>query len=305
MIKTSFDQLASEIDDVRQRILRTSAALQGYFVDKGEIIELMTIATLAQEPLLLIGRPGTAKSDLVVRFCEALGLRGADYFEYMLTKFTEPSEIVGPIDITLLKEGKYIRRVEGKLPEARIVFLDEIFKSNSAILNTLLTIINERKYYQDGKPVPVQMRMLFAATNDIPEFTELDALKDRFVLKVESRSVKDDYFDELIDAGLRGEIHRAFKQKLCSMKKPSRMVTFRLISRMETSSPRESALKRACRKSSLKSIYPISIFGLSMIHFYMRSSQRLVLTMRRTESRPILASAKSASWIFRAMILLT
>jgi MoxR-like ATPase len=217
----SFDELKGEIEDIRARINNMRQALKGYFVDKGEIIDLMAVATLAQEPLLLVGRPGTAKSDLVIRFCQALQVEGFDYFEYMLTKFTEPGEIVGPIDINRLKEGRYLRRVDGKLPEARIVFLDEIFKSNSAILNTLLTIINERKFYQDGQPVPVRMKMLFAATNEIPEFSELDALKDRFILKIESRSVKDRYFDQLIDAGLEGELYRSFNRRpwanLCSL----------------------------------------------------------------------------------------
>ena len=79
-----------------------------------------------------------------------------------------------------------IRREQGKLPTARLAFLDEIFKSNSAILNILLTIINERKFYQDGQPQPVRLRVLFAATNEVPEHGELSALKDRFVLKAES-----------------------------------------------------------------------------------------------------------------------
>lgn len=219
--RIGFDELKGEIEAIRSRINRMRSTLASYFIAKEEIIDLMAVSALAQEPLLLIGRPGTAKSDLVVKFCQALGVEGTDYFEYMLTKFTEPSEIVGPIDINQLKDGRYMRRVGGKLPEAKIVFLDEIFKSNSAILNTLLTIINERKFYQDGKPVPVAMRALFAATNEIPEFTELDALKDRFILKIESESVKDRYFDELLDAGLRGEVHRAFNTRpwanLCSL----------------------------------------------------------------------------------------
>lgn len=217
----TFDELKGQIEEIRNRINTMRKTLASYFVSKEEIVDLMAISTLAQEPLLLIGRPGTAKSDLVVKFCQALGLEGDEYFEYMLTKFTEPSEIVGPIDINLLKEGRYMRRTGGKLPHAQIIFLDEIFKSNSAILNTLLTIINERKFYQDGKPVPVNMKVLFAATNEIPEFTELDALKDRFVLKVESESVKDRYFDELLDAGLRGEVHKAFNTRpwasLCNL----------------------------------------------------------------------------------------
>jgi len=205
--------MAVDIEKLRKRVNNVRRTLSRYFVRKNELIDLMTICTLAQEPLLLIGRPGTAKSDLVVKFAEALGIDEGDYFEYMLTKFTEPSEIIGPIDINELKDGRYLRRVEGKLPCARLVFLDEIFKSNSAILNTLLTVINERKYYQEGRPVPVQMRMLFAATNEIPEFTELDALKDRFVIKAESESVRDAAFDQLIDAGLRNEIFKTTNQK--------------------------------------------------------------------------------------------
>ena len=173
----------------------------------------MVVAAVAQEPLLLVGPPGTAKSDLVLKFKDALGIADDDYFEYMLTRFTEPSEIIGPIDINQLREGRYIRREQGKLPTARLAFLDEIFKSNSAILNILLTIINERKFYQDGVPQPVRLRVLFAATNEIPEQGELAALKDRFCLKAESRSVQDDHFAELIDAGLQGEVYTDLNQK--------------------------------------------------------------------------------------------
>jgi MoxR-like ATPase len=99
------------------------------------------------------------------------------------------------------------------MPTAEVVFLDEIFKSNSAILNTLLTLINERKYYQDGRPTPVRMKMLFAATNAVPEFDELAALRDRFPLKIESPSVKDRFFDELLASGLANEGMRNFKRK--------------------------------------------------------------------------------------------
>lgn len=209
----TFEQVREEVDVLRKRINRLRSALADYFVEKDEIIDLMVVCALAQEPLLLVGRPGTAKSDLIVKFCQALGLSEGQYFEYMLTKFTEPGEIIGPIDIEQLKGGRYLRRVAGKMPEAQIVFLDEIFKSNSAILNTLLTMINERKYYQDGQPTPVAMKMLFAATNEIPEHTELDALKDRFTLKVESRSVRAHQFDALLDKGLRNSTYKAFNQR--------------------------------------------------------------------------------------------
>ncbi len=209
----TLNELEREIDDIRSRINQHRRELREYFVNRDEEIDLATICACAQEPLLFVGPPGTAKSDLVVKFVESLGLGEDDYFEYMLTKFTEPSEILGPIDIDLLKQGRFVRRTKAKLPEARVAFLDEIFKSNSAILNTLLTIVNERKFYQDGEPAPVALRMLFAATNDIPEQSELDALADRFVLKIETRPVKDTHFTELIDAGIMNEVYRATEQR--------------------------------------------------------------------------------------------
>jgi MoxR-like ATPase len=209
----SLSDLQAEAEDLRKRIRRFADSLKRFFVRKEEIIDLMTVAAIAQEPLLLVGPPGTAKSDLVLKFKDAMGLDEGDYFEYMLTRFTEPSEIIGAIDIKELRDGRYIRRKDGKLPTARLVFLDEIFKSNSAILNILLTIINEKKFYQEGKPEPVPLKVLFAATNEIPEQGELAALKDRFVLKVQSRSVQDDHFQDLIDFGLRAESFRGLNQK--------------------------------------------------------------------------------------------
>src|SRR3954471_17209757 len=210
---TTLPDLQAEAEELRRKINRFRTSLGRFFVQKQEIIDLMVVAAIAQEPLLVVGPPGTAKSDLVLKFKDALGVSDEDYFEYMLTRFTEPSEIIGAIDIGKLRDGSYIRRKQGKLPTARIAFLDEIFKSNSAILNILLTIINEKKFYQDGATQPVPLRVLFAATNEIPEQGELAALKDRFVLKVESRPVQDDHFSELIDAGLRGEAYRNLNQK--------------------------------------------------------------------------------------------
>src|SRR5262245_52077218 len=209
----TFTELQAGADELRKRLNRLRTSLGRFFIAKQELIDLMIVAAVAQEPLLLVGPPGTAKSDLVLKFKDALGIADDDYFEYMLTRFTEPSEIIGPIDINLLREGRYVRREQGKLPTAQLAFLDEIFKSNSAILNILLTIINERKFYQDGVPQPVNLKILFAATNEVPEQAELAALRDRFALKVESRSVQEDYFPELIDLGLANETQRSLNQK--------------------------------------------------------------------------------------------
>jgi MoxR-like ATPase len=209
----SLDKLQAEAQPLRDRLNRFRLGLGRHFVDKQPLIDLMLVAAVAQEPLLLVGPPGTAKSDLVIKFKDALGIEGADYFEYLLTRFTEPSEVLGPIDINELRSGRYIRRERGKLPTARLVFLDEIFKASSAILNALLTVINERKFYQDGVPTPVKLKILFAATNEIPEHSELGALKDRFVLKAACRSVQETHFIELLDAGLESQTNKDLNQK--------------------------------------------------------------------------------------------
>ncbi len=268
------DQLQDEADAIRSRIDRFRRSLGRFFVQKQEVIDLMCVAAVAQEPLLLVGPPGTAKSDLVLKFKDALGLGEGDYFEYMLTRFTEPSEILGAIDIRELRDGRYLRKKEGKLPTAKLVFLDEIFKSNSAILNILLTIINERKFYQEGKPEPVPLKILFAATNEIPEQSELGALKDRFVLKVQSRSVQDDHFTELIDAGLAAEANKGLNQKpwaeghasLDDFLKANRYLTF-LFGRRTTDAGGDDQTDRT-------RFFPADVF---------REFQRLVKTLVRED----------------------
>ncbi len=269
-----FEELRAEAEAVRQRLNHFRKALGRFFVNKQELIDLMLVAAIAQEPLLLVGPPGTAKSDLVLKFKDALGLGEGDYFEYMLTRFTEPSEIIGPIDISLLREGRYIRREQGKLPTARLAFLDEIFKSNSAILNILLTIINERKFYQDGVPQPVRLRVLFAATNEVPEQGELAALKDRFVLKAESRSVQEEFFTELIDAGLQAEVYRSLNQRpwvedhatLDDILKANRYLTY-LFSK-------KKAGGRGDEQNDRQTFFPAEVF---------REFQRLVKTLVRED----------------------
>jgi MoxR-like ATPase len=266
--------LQPEAEDLRKRLNRFRTSLGRFFVQKQEIIDLMVVAAIAQEPLLLVGPPGTAKSDLVLKFKDALGIDEGDYFEYMLTRFTEPSEIIGAIDIKELRDGRYIRRKEGKLPTAKLVFLDEIFKSNSAILNILLTIINERKFYQEGKPEAVPLKVMYAATNEIPEQGELAALKDRFVLKVQSRSVQDDHFQELIDAGLQSESYRGLNQKpwaeghasLDDVVKANRYLTF-LFSKRQTDA-------RGDEQTDRDLFFPADVF---------REFQRLVKTLVRED----------------------
>src|SRR5260221_2451344 len=113
------------------------------FVGRDEVVDLIALAVVAGEHLFLYGPPGTAKSALIRQFAQTV--RGR-YFEYMLTRFSEPNEIFGPVDIARLREGVVATVVTGMLPDAEFGFLHELFNADSAILNNLLTVLNERTY---------------------------------------------------------------------------------------------------------------------------------------------------------------
>jgi MoxR-like ATPase len=149
--------------------------------------------------MVMVGPPGTAKSALVRAFADTIDAR---YYDYLLTRFTEPNEIFGPVDIQAFRQGSYRRRVEGMLPEAEIAFLDEIFKANSAILNSLLTILNERRFHHGSQTVAVPLQSLIAASNELPEEDELGALYDRFLLRYAVGYIEEDHrFLRLLELG--------------------------------------------------------------------------------------------------------
>ncbi len=156
------------------------------------------MAATAGEHLFLYGPPGTAKSALIRHFASAL--RGR-YFEYMLTRFSEPNEIFGPIDIARLREGVVAVVTAGMLPEAEFVFLDELFNANSAILNNLLTVLNERVYRRGAETHPLPLLSLFSASNHLPEDDALRALFDRFLLRCHVEDLPRDAMPRLLTAG--------------------------------------------------------------------------------------------------------
>jgi len=173
--------------------------LEQKFLAKEEIIRLMLIAAIAGEHMVLIGPPGTAKSAVIRSFSKLID---AKYFEYLLTRFSEPNELFGPVDIQGFRQGTYRRVTTGMLPEAEIVFLDEAFKANSAILNSLLTLLNERRFNNGNTVTRVPLISLFAASNEVPSSDNLDAIFDRFLLRVHSDNLDSYHFHELMNKGL-------------------------------------------------------------------------------------------------------
>ena len=154
------------------------------FPERREVIDGSLCAILAGEHVLLIGPPGTAKSALVRAIAQAFG---GSYFERLLTKFSTPEELFGPISLKALEQDRFARVVTGKLPEAEFAFIDEVFKSNSAILNSLLSLMNERTFANDGAPALCPLVSMFGASNELPEGKELEAVLDRFLIKVDVR----------------------------------------------------------------------------------------------------------------------
>ncbi len=175
-----------------EKLKKIRSGLKSRYFERDDVIDGAFCALLTGSHILLIGPPGTAKSQLANEICAKIS--GARYFQWLLTKFTTPEELFGAISLKGLEHDEYRRVTSGKLPEAHIAFLDEVFKASSSILNTLLTIMNERVFYNGTEKVRIPLISLFGASNELPsEEDELEALYDRFLLRYAVDYIKEDF----------------------------------------------------------------------------------------------------------------
>jgi MoxR-like ATPase len=181
-------RLATEVLDPMKRA----------FVGKDEVIDLLGICLVGGENLFILGPPGTAKSALVHQLAARMEGRT---FDYLLTRFTEPNELFGPFDIRKLRDGELLTNTEGMLPEASLVFLDELLNANSAILNSLLVALNERVFRRGKETRPLAALMFVGASNHLPEDDALNALFDRFLLRVHCDNVPGERLTDVLTAG--------------------------------------------------------------------------------------------------------
>jgi MoxR-like ATPase len=201
-------QLGSEEERLIKGIRRASEVLSSGLLEREVEVKLLLLAALTGEHLLLLGPPGTAKSELARRLSKVCH---GTYFERLLTRFSVPEELFGPLSMKGLEEDRYQRQIDGYLPTAQVAFVDEIFKANSAILNALLTLLNERLFDNGSDRIKVPLLCLVGASNELPESEELDALYDRFLIRRTVAQVSSNGLRDLALLASAGTTHKQFE----------------------------------------------------------------------------------------------
>jgi MoxR-like ATPase len=179
------------MSQARAKLSAIRDELNRQFFERAELIDGALTALLSANHLLVVGPPGTAKSMLADELCRRID--GANYFQWLLTRFSTPEELFGAVSLKSLEQDDYRRVIDYKLPAAHIAFLDEIFKANSSILNALLTVINERIFHNGRERMRVPLITLFGASNELPDEEELTALFDRFLLRFTVDYIVEDF----------------------------------------------------------------------------------------------------------------
>lgn len=198
----SAPETLSPLEDAARHLRHTIRTATAGLVGREQLAELIVLAAVAQEHLLVIGPPGTGKSAVVRKVAQALGGR---YFEYLLGRFTEPSELFGAVDLKKLREGTVETDVTGMLPEADVAFLDEVFLGSTAILNTLLTVLNERRYRRGHTQVQCPLRVCVSAANGLPDDESLSAFGDRFLIHVFVDPLPDHQLETMLSGGWQSD----------------------------------------------------------------------------------------------------
>jgi len=190
MPQTQTQTKSNSFEVARDRILQVEKMVNSIVIGHEEMVKAILLAAVAGEHIVVIGPPGTAKSYTVHMFAK---LVNAKYHFYLLTKFTSYDELFGPVDIISLSRGEF-KRNWNRIVSSEFVFLDEIFKANSAILNALLSLLQERVVYDPitGQPIQVALHTAVGASNETPEDPELQALYDRFSIRVFVDYISDD-----------------------------------------------------------------------------------------------------------------
>ena len=178
-----------DISNALNKLANIESELNNEFVERHELIKIMILSIVTNSNLLMLGPPGTAKSKISMALCNRID--NSNFFQWLLNKSSDPAELLGTYSIKGMENDQFKRVTDGKLPEANIAFIDEVYKCNSPTLNALLSIMNEHIFYNDVKVVPVPLISMFAASNEPPEDESLLAMHDRFLFRINVEYVHD------------------------------------------------------------------------------------------------------------------